>query len=263
MRKELSIIIAALALSACGKNYQPGPVEPNIIIDPNLIPSTREVVVPTYPAVEKLPEALPTPLPTAIEPIVEIPIAENCVMPFEWAAWDTGLRFLDIITEGGKPIRTKGGGYEYHLGYDFDGLKGTPVVSVCDGTLIFAGRVPNGDDTLGNVVVMKYVYAENGVLQTAYARYAHLETFTDLPQGSVVHTGEQIGTLGDTGGEWAYHVHFDVWPGKTWDTQMASDNVHGNLAIMAGLYPSKQWDRDQIIRDLFDPKKWLLARMGQ
>jgi murein DD-endopeptidase MepM/ murein hydrolase activator NlpD len=46
--------------------------------------------------------------------------------------------------------------------------------------------------------------------------YAHLESATPFNVGDRVHTGQQIGTVGQTGNARGCHLHFELWAGPGW-----------------------------------------------
>jgi len=85
-----------------------------------------------------------------------------------------------------------------HLGTDFAAPTGTPVRTVGDGVVDFAG-VQNG---FGNVVYVKHRNQHVTV-------YAHLNRI-DVKKGQSVSQGQNIGTVGATGWATGPHLHFEV-----------------------------------------------------
>ena len=177
-----------------------------------------------------------------------------CTLPFEGALMDGGLQFFDVITDRSKPYVDNEGRINHHLGLDFKGsARGQSVLNVCDGLFVWSGRVPGGDSTLGNVVVMKY--------GTVYMRYAHMENvLADVAPQTLIPMGEKIGEVGSSGGWRDPHLHVDMWTVHAWNTQLSNQTINGNLAMMAGFYP-EWWDEGQVRRDLVDPKTWLSERL--
>ncbi|MBI4377386.1 MAG: M23 family metallopeptidase [Elusimicrobia bacterium] len=88
----------------------------------------------------------------------------------------------------------------HHDGTDYAAPRGTPVVSVANGTVVFAGR----DGGYGNVVRVRH----DGVYST---RYAHLSRFAKpVRKGSSVKQGQAIGFVGSTGLATGPHLHFEI-----------------------------------------------------
>lgn len=84
-----------------------------------------------------------------------------------------------------------------HLGLDYAAATGTPVRSVGDGTVDFAG-VQNG---FGNVVIVKHRSNQTTV-------YAHLSRIS-VKKGQSVSQGQNIGAVGATGWATGPHLHFE------------------------------------------------------
>jgi murein DD-endopeptidase MepM/ murein hydrolase activator NlpD len=84
-----------------------------------------------------------------------------------------------------------------HKGVDYGAPTGTPVRSVGDGTVEFAGR-QNG---YGNVVEIRHAGDRNTL-------YAHLSRI-DVRKGQRVEQGQRIGAVGATGWATGPHLHFE------------------------------------------------------
>ena len=92
------------------------------------------------------------------------------------------------------------GGYvAYHAGVDFNGPKGSDILSVADGVVSFAGRRSG----YGNVVDVDH---GNGYM----TRYGHNSQNLVQP-GQRVRVGQVIAKMGATGRATGNHVHFEVW----------------------------------------------------
>ena len=109
---------------------------------------------------------------------------------------------------------TANGRREPHHGVEFLNKFGTPVHAAANGTVVFAG--PDTEavygpsiNFYGNLVVLKH---ENGV----FTLYAHLSK-VDVQAGDVVHVGEKIGEVGQTGVAIGSHLHFEVRQGNVED----------------------------------------------
>ncbi|MDP3760906.1 MAG: M23 family metallopeptidase [Ramlibacter sp.] len=84
-----------------------------------------------------------------------------------------------------------------HLGTDYGAVTGTPVRTVGDGVVEFAGE-QNG---FGNVVIVKH----NNTDQTLYAHLSRI----DVRPGQGVTQGQKIGAVGATGWATGPHLHFE------------------------------------------------------
>ncbi|MFN2399494.1 MAG: M23 family metallopeptidase [Gemmatimonadaceae bacterium] len=92
------------------------------------------------------------------------------------------------------------GVWRKHRGTDYAAASGTPVRSVGDGIVQFAGR-KNG---YGNVVEVRH---RNGFV----SRYGHLRSFASgIRSGKHVGIGQTVGSVGMTGLATAPHLHFEV-----------------------------------------------------
>jgi murein DD-endopeptidase MepM/ murein hydrolase activator NlpD len=95
------------------------------------------------------------------------------------------------------PIR---GGWREHRGIDYAAAAGTPVRSVGDGVVIFAGR----RGSYGNLVEV----AHSGGVVT---RYAHLRGYGRRTwRGARVRVGQTVGYVGSTGLSTGPHLHFEM-----------------------------------------------------
>ncbi len=93
-----------------------------------------------------------------------------------------------------------------HQGHDVMAECGTPVLAARGGLVQFAGY----QGAAGNYLVI------DGRGTSLDMVYMHLAE-PPLPQvGGPVRTGEQIGTIGDTGSATACHLHFEIWTGPGW-----------------------------------------------
>ena len=110
------------------------------------------------------------------------------VSPVEFSRVTSGfaMRFHPVLHQ-----------WKAHLGVDYGGAVGTPVRTVGEGTVEFAG-VQNG---FGNVVVVKHNNSDETL-------YAHLSRI-DVRPGQAVRQGQRIGALGATGWATGPHLHFE------------------------------------------------------
>jgi murein DD-endopeptidase MepM/ murein hydrolase activator NlpD len=108
--------------------------------------------------------------------------------PMEFSRMTSGfaMRFHPILQS-----------WRRHLGVDYAAPTGTPVRSVGDGTVDFAGW-QNG---YGNVVQIRHAGDRTTV-------YAHLSRI-DVKKGQRVEQGQRVGAVGATGWATGPHLHFE------------------------------------------------------
>ena len=87
--------------------------------------------------------------------------------------------------------------WKAHQGVDYAAPKGTPVRSVGDGVVEFAG-VQNG---YGNMVILKHRNNYSTV-------YAHLSRIS-VRKGEIINQSQTIGTVGNSGWATGPHLHFE------------------------------------------------------
>lgn len=89
-----------------------------------------------------------------------------------------------------------------HSGIDMTARQGTPIYATGDGTVVVAGRNPEGFSGYGVVVIINHGFG----FQTLYA---HMNN-ASVRRGQKVKRGEQIGTVGSSGMSSGYHLHYEV-----------------------------------------------------
>lgn len=108
------------------------------------------------------------------------------------------LQFTRMTSGFGMRTHPVYGGQRGHAGIDYGAPRGTPVRTVGDGTVEFAG-VQNG---YGNVIYIKH---RNGRDTTVYGHLSHI----DVKAGEQVVQGVKIGEVGATGVATGPHLHFE------------------------------------------------------
>jgi murein DD-endopeptidase MepM/ murein hydrolase activator NlpD len=88
---------------------------------------------------------------------------------------------------------------KFHNGIDIGAPKGTPVLSIGAGTVIYA----DWSDGYGRLVKVKY---DNGY--TCY--YAHLDDYAGMTSGKRVLPGQIVGKVNSSGLSTGHHLHFEV-----------------------------------------------------
>lgn len=133
----------------------------------------------------------------------------------------------------------------YHTGVDlnlnkpaFDSDAHAPVYAAASGVVTFVGEL----EGWGNVIVIKHdpLVTTGKVL---YGRYAHVEN-PRVQAGDRVQRGEQIAQVGDAGGLYPYHLHFDLSPTDI-------------LEKRPGHWP--RLDLDALETHYVDPRQFVLA----
>lgn len=116
--------------------------------------------------------------------------------------------------------------WKAHLGVDYAALTGTPVRTVGDGVVEFAG-VQNG---FGNVVIVRHSTSEETV-------YAHLSRI-GVRAGQAVEQGQYIGAVGQTGWATGPHLHFEFRVNGVHKDPSLMAHRHDAPVISAELRPS-------------------------
>lgn len=122
--------------------------------------------------------------------LVAAALVSGCALP-RWP--------VEAPLTSGFGLRFRGASPDIHRGVDLDVPVGTPIASMADGRVRFAG----GMRGFGNVVWIDHAA---GLLTI----YAHLSRI-DVTEGQSVSAGQQIGASGATGDVTAPHLHFEVW----------------------------------------------------
>ena len=107
------------------------------------------------------------------------------------------LTFSRVSSGYGMRFHPISGGRKAHLGVDFAAPTGTPVRTVGDGVVTFAGW-QNG---YGNVIHVQHKQGKDTV-------YAHLSRI-NVRKGERVEQGSVIGLVGSTGASTGPHLHFE------------------------------------------------------
>jgi murein DD-endopeptidase MepM/ murein hydrolase activator NlpD len=106
---------------------------------------------------------------------------------------------VGLITDGfGRRKDPFTGRLAFHRGLDVSARRGTTIKAPADGIVVFAGR--NGG--LGKTVRVSHDFGFTTV-------YGHLDKIGVEP-GDVIHRGQEIGTLGNTGRSTGPHLHYEV-----------------------------------------------------
>lgn len=156
----------------------------------------------------------------------------------EYTDMTSGIKYTGWYIAVGKGVRYSLG---IHPGEDWNGVGGgntdlgQPVYSIGKGIVNYAGECYA---PWGNVVILEHRYYENGQTDTVFSVYIHLKECYVGP-GDTVEKREKIGSIGDGGGSYAAHLHFEVrknsmrdkgptfWPGTSWEDEIwVRDNYY-------------------------------------
>lgn len=165
-------------------------------------PSTPSGPVPYTPSGNSYsrPSAPVAAQPVAPPPSTTRPIIESSAAPTEAeiVASGRGKFAWPVRGEVSIPFGANGPG-QRNDGLDIRAPQGTPVVSAADGKVAYAGNQVMG---FGNLVLVRH--ADGWV--TAYARLASI----NVKMQQDVKQGEQLGTVGATGGATEPALHFEM-----------------------------------------------------
>lgn len=111
----------------------------------------------------------------------------------------------------------------HHTGVDFAAPRGTPIIAVADGVVVYSGTRKG----YGRMVDIRHV---NGLV----TRYAHNQSNL-VQEGQQVRRGQKIATVGSTGIATGPHVHFEVLKDGVHQNPIryAGKNVSGSAALAA------------------------------
>ncbi len=106
-----------------------------------------------------------------------------------------------IVSGFGKRVNPFHKGTYHHEGLDFAAARGTEIFAAAEGKVIEVSR-PAVEAGYGNQIEIDH---GNGFI----SRYAHLEDI-NVKQGQKISKGTVIGTVGNSGGSIAPHLHYEI-----------------------------------------------------
>lgn len=135
-----------------------------------------------------------------------------------------------------------GEAWAWHTGADlnlnapeFDADAHAPVVSIADGEVYAVREYPGW----GAVVCVRH--------EGCLSRYAHVEDI-QVGEGERVEMGQFIARIGNAGGRFPYHLHFDI------------ARLKARMARYPGDWPGT--DKARVLSDYYDPLAFLKERVG-
>lgn len=106
-----------------------------------------------------------------------------------------------LYTFSGGTRQARHTGADLNLNHPhWDADRHTPVYAIGDGRVTCARRLGG---SWGNVVVVRHDSP------AVYSRYAHLDNMT-VSEGDTVVRGQRVGRVGDSFGQFPFHLHFDI-----------------------------------------------------
>jgi len=152
--------------------------------------------------------AVPSELPTNLseDSSVELPenaskdLHENDDCQNNWFLWplESYTRIASHFGLRSNPVTERA---EFHTGIDIPAPMGTPILTVMDGTVIFAEFY----EGFGNTVIIYH-----GGYSTVYAHASAIH----VEEGQLVRQGEHIADVGATGVAAGPHLHFEIRVGN-------------------------------------------------
>lgn len=134
---------------------------------------------------------------------------------------------------------------ENHEGVDINsdpkdvimGDLGTPILAAANGEVIFAQKA--GSSSLGNTVMIKHHLPEGAEVISIYG---HLDEIK-VEVNDILRKGQELGTMGASGGWSDSQLHFAIAYGATWDTDL-------NHRPFVPLNVDASWIRNRYINPL-------------
>jgi murein DD-endopeptidase MepM/ murein hydrolase activator NlpD len=111
----------------------------------------------------------------------------------------------------GQSYEIRKGVWNYHTGIDVLFVSGNiahaPIYSISWGRVTYAQRVTvPGFESWGDIIVVRTELVDGKIV---YVRYGHVENML-VHVGDTIHPGQQIASVGNAYGTYAYHLHLDI-----------------------------------------------------
>jgi len=148
------------------------------------------------------------------------------------------LEFSRVSSGYGMRFHPISGQRKAHLGVDYAAPTGTPVRTIGDGVVSFAGW----QGGYGNVIQIQHKDRQSTL-------YAHLSRI-DVTRGQRVNQGDRVGAVGSTGASTGPHLHFEFRtnnvPQDPLEIARQSENIPVHPALRAQFDAVAQLQRQQL-----------------
>ena len=143
-----------------------------------------------------------------------------------------------VLNEGSQQVRTGfgprvlGSRDDFHLGLDIEAPRHTPILAVSEGEVyrVHPSEKASDPNTLYIAHDLDEPVSFHGQsIDRMFVVYSHLEDFS-VNEGDRVVAGQQVGTVGDSGGAEDTHVHVEVRLGTHCSLRYSTKNPDSNCA---------------------------------
>jgi len=159
--------------------------------------------------------------------------------------WYVSVKFLEPYFLGWHP----GEDWNDQQGGNSD--LGSPIHAIADGVVLYNKNEGNG---FGNIIVVGHKLDNGKIIASVNA---HMFYQSPCLMGTKLSKGDVIGLLGDTGGNWAAHLHFELTNENY--PYIKFDN-HGNIKLPILLNKGWHWagnDRGFIENFYYEPSNFI------
>ena len=166
----------------------------------------------------KLIEEMNTPTPPTDPPVSSDGYATNRVFPVDYNR--SGINFWTKSTQPDMGYGNRSGGF--HSGWDIGGGGSShPIHATTDGVVRFSGYKSGG---IGNCIYIEHTADDY------WSNYMHLASMS-VSVGQTVKAGQQIGMMGNSGGDYAVHLHYELSPNGSFHSGGNTVNPQSYLGI--------------------------------
>lgn len=166
----------------------------------------------------KLIENLTPPTTPTDPPVGSDGYATNRVFPVDYNR--SGINFWTKSTQPDMGYGDRSGGF--HSGWDIGGGGAShPIHATTDGVVRKSEFMSGG---IGNAIYIEHT------ADAYWSNYMHLASIS-VSVGQTVKAGDRIGTMGNTGGDYAIHLHYEISPNGSFHSGGNTINPQAYLGI--------------------------------